>query len=98
MLGPLVLAARMGSEGLTPEMTYNHYGPRPGNGPKPAMTQVTASGAGIASWLTPAGPDAKNQPLQFEASSDSGKFSVVPLYKIFNERYSVYWKVKTRAV
>jgi len=86
MFGPLVLAARMGRGGLTPEMIYGHYGPHPDT-LAPSMPQV--SGNRIAGWLTASA----GAPLAFEAAGASGKLPVAPLNSIFNERYSVYWKV-----
>jgi uncharacterized protein len=90
MYGPLVLAARMGSDGLTPDMIYGHYGPHP---PSPAPSALQVSGSQISDWLAPS----PGTPLAFEAATASGKVPVAPLNSIFNERYSVYWKVNPRA-
>jgi DUF1680 family protein len=104
LCGPIVLAARLGSDGLTEEMQYDAA-----SGPtklatqgKPAGTAAVvlkkssqgASPAGLAreeapDWLVPV----KGQPLSFVTTGQPSVTQVVPLYRIFGERYAVYWRV-----
>jgi len=35
-----------------------------------------------------------NQPLSFRLQADGRQISLIPLYKLFGERYAVYWKVQ----
>ena len=91
LYGPLVLAAHMGGDGLTPDKIYGHYGPHPDN---PASSAPQVSGESVDAWLAPA----SGAPLAFEATTVSGKLRVAPLYTIFNQRYAVYWNTNSRTV
>jgi len=96
MYGPLVLAARLGGDGLTTAMQYD-----PDTAPAGAVnggTQVAPRGRAqgtaevslpygeepeAAHWVKPAGE------LQFAAAGTE----LVPLHQILGERYAVYWQV-----
>jgi hypothetical protein len=85
MYGPLVLAGRLGNEGLTQEMIYGRYGPRMKPGPAP---EIKSSGKNSADWMEPAGGK-----LAFRTAGQPRVTQAVPLYQIFGEKYVVYWKV-----
>ena len=103
MYGPLVLAARLGTEGLTAGMIYGGYGPRGYDDgypmptvdlrPRPHRGQTTAA-------APPAPPSdgvwfeqAESSPLyslQFRTIGRGPIHTLVPLSQIMDERYSVY--------
>lgn len=88
MFGPMVLASRLGSEGLTQKMTYGNNVPEP-SAPAPPMPRVVAKNNGIESWIS----KKQGDELAFETIGQPETMVVIPLYQLFNERYSVYWKV-----
>jgi hypothetical protein len=93
MYGPLVLAAQMGKEGLTQKMVYGDYGPdeRHKNIPMP---EVSTAANQPTSWFE----KASGGGMKFQTVGQTQTTSMIPLYKLLDERYSVYWKVNTKAV
>ena len=87
MYGPLVLAGRLGTEGLTKSMFYCESETSPKGDPIPAPA-IKTSPADPASWLKPA----PGEPLTFESTGQPRNITLIPLYKLFGERYAVYWK------
>jgi hypothetical protein len=90
MYGPLVLAARMGYDGLTTSMIYGGSGPR-GRGSTIAMPEVD----GGEIWLEKTDGD-RRYPLVFKTKGTGTSYTLVPLYKVLDERYSVYLKSNTK--
>jgi uncharacterized protein len=90
MYGPLVLAARMGYDGLTTSMIYGGSGPR-GRDTTIAMPEVDGSDI----WLEKIEGDSR-YPLTFKTKGTRTSWTLVPLYKVMDERYSVYLKNITR--
>jgi DUF1680 family protein len=88
MYGPLVLAGRLGSEGLTRQMFYPGEPTVPAGEPIPAPA-IVASTQDPLGWLKPV----SDQPLTFQTVGQSKMLSLIPLYKVFGERYAVYWKM-----
>jgi hypothetical protein len=88
MYGPLVLAARMGSVGLTHAMQYDTTGKdiHPSGDPKPAP--VLAASA-VSAVIAPTGAA-----LTFTTTSANERHELIPLYKISGERYAVYFKMQ----
>ena len=87
MYGPLVLAGRLGSKGLTQELIYGPLGPDEARViPVPS---IVASG-NSPDWVEPV----KGQNLTFQTVGQRSGTELVPFYKIFDERYTVYWKVE----
>ena len=93
MYGPLVLAGRLGAEGLTKEMFYAQFSPGPHAEPIPAPV-ITTSLKDPVGWLKPVFGD----PLTFQTAGQEKQLSLIPLYKLFGERYAVYWKMASTAV
>jgi DUF1680 family protein len=92
MYGPLVLAGRLGSENLSKAMVYIGYDTSPGG--KPVSVPVIASNSkDPLGWVKPI----SGQPLTFRTWGQGQQIALIPLYKLFGERYAVYWKVQTRA-
>jgi DUF1680 family protein len=91
MYGPLVLAARMGYDGLTTSMVYGGSGPR-GRDTSIAMPEVD----GGEIWLEKTEGD-RRYPLVFKTKGTGTSYTLVPLYKVMDERYSVYLKNNAKA-
>jgi DUF1680 family protein len=92
MYGPLVLAGRLGTEGLTPA-TLRAEPTKPRTVPNYPLEPVaapglTTPGEDLASWIKPGG-----KPGEFETIGQTRNVSLVPFNRLFDERYAVYWKV-----
>lgn len=93
MYGPLVLAARLGTAGLTPENlrappTRPRKVPEYPAEPIPVAPLVVRS-RDPASWLTPVA----GRPLEFRTRNQHNDLTLIPLNRLFDERYAVYFKV-----
>jgi uncharacterized protein len=86
MYGPLVLAGKLGAQGLDKAAIYGPEGPDA----KKAITVPSIQGSGGASWVEPV----KGERLAFRTAGQSSATRLVPLYQLFDERYTVYWKVE----
>jgi hypothetical protein len=93
MYGPLVLAGRLGAEGLTNEMLYAEWSPGPHAEPVPVPI-ITTNPKDPVGWLKPVA----GEPLTFQTVGQEKQISLIPLYKLFGERYAVYWKTASTAV
>jgi hypothetical protein len=90
MYGPLVLAVRMGYEGLSTSMVY--AGLRPNRDGDIPMPVVNASGI----WLERT-EAAQENPLVFRTKGEGIQHTMIPLCQIMDERYSVYVKNNVKA-
>lgn len=90
MYGPLVLAGRLGDEGLNHSDTYIGYNTSPGG--KPMIAPEIETGAESASGWVQA---VSNSTLAFETAGQKQPTPLVPLYKLHGEQYVVYWKVNS---
>ena len=96
MYGPLVLAARLGTAGLTAENL--RAGPTlPRKVPEYAaepigIAPIVARSRDPSSWLRPVAGRA----LEFSTIGQESDLTLVPLNRIFDERYAVYFNVVTR--
>jgi DUF1680 family protein len=88
MYGPLVLAGRLGAQGLSREMTYGGYDCELKGSPV-AVGDVAGDPDDVGSWIErmPGGR------LTFSTRGQSRPTSLIPLNRIAAERYAVYWKV-----
>jgi len=92
MYGPLVLAGRLGTEGLTPETlraepTKPRAVPEYRLGPVPAPA-FRAAGGDPSAWVKPTG-----NPLEFRTVGQERDVTLVPFHSLFDERYAIYWRV-----
>ena len=96
MYGPLVLAGRMGTAGLsaanlragpTPPTRVPEYNQEPVSPPT-----FVVPGDDPAQWVRPTG-----QPLEFRTIGQSPDVTLVPFWRVFDERYGIYWRVNRRA-
>ena len=104
MYGPLVLAARLGTEGLTTGMIYGGEGPRGYDDgyPMPTVDLRPRAHRDEESQAVPAQPTMEDAvwverveatpqyPLAFRTKGRGPSHSLVPLSQIMDERYSVY--------
>ncbi len=89
MYGPLVLAGRLGTEGLTPaniraEPTKPRMVPELKDKPVAAPT-LTAAPGGPGGWIKQDG-----RTLVFH----TGGVELIPFNRLIDERYAIYWRVK----
>jgi hypothetical protein len=101
MYGPLVLAALLGTDGLTTSMIYGGSGPF-GNDDGSPMPEIDLRppmhhGAGAPPPPPPAdavwaerGEPSRRYPLVFHTKGRGPTHTLVPLNQIMDERYSVY--------
>jgi uncharacterized protein len=100
LYGPIVLAGRLGTEGLTEAMQYD-----PDHGPTQlSLPHAEAKGSAnvtaksveeirAAAWVE----RVKDQPLTFQTVGQKNATILIPLNPIFGERYAVYWRTSTRS-
>ena len=88
MYGPLVLAGRLGAEGLTEAMQEGGMSAEI-KGTPAAVDDIVADPAGPP-WAEPV----PGQPLTFRATGQKKDVTLVPLHAIHGERYAVYWSVR----
>jgi DUF1680 family protein len=93
MYGPLVLAGKLGGEGLTQEMTYtteNWY-----RFPRDQIAQApmfVVDSDHLNDWIKPV----EGEPLTFRTEGQTRDVTLVPYHRLFGERYAVYWRVYKR--
>jgi DUF1680 family protein len=88
MIGPIVLAGRLGKTGLTPS-TLRAEPTKPRTVPEYKLDPVPAPALRDGSLA------AGSRPLEFRAAGvDGHEMPLVPLNAIFDERYAVYWKTQ----
>jgi DUF1680 family protein len=87
MYGPLVLAGRLGDNGLTKEMQYAGYNTAPRGRGIPAP-EITLKEPGKLDWVE----KEAGQPLSFHLVGQSSPTELQPFYQVAGERYVVYWK------
>ncbi|HEY1579231.1 MAG TPA: glycoside hydrolase family 127 protein [Terracidiphilus sp.] len=102
MYGPLVLAARLGTEGLTTTMIYGGEGPREDGYPMPEVDTRPRPHRNAGGEPAPSPPPPADEvwferaeatplyPLQFRTRGRGPIHTLVPLSLITDERYSVY--------
>ena len=93
MVGPLVLAARLGGQGLTDDMVYTRE-----NWYTFPVEQIAKTAPLLTdmddpcSILEPSG----DEPLAFRTTGQEAELTFVPYHKLFGQRYAVYWHVYRR--
>ena len=91
MYGPFVLAGDLGREGLTEGMRRGGDNP-PEMAAPPAAPEFVAGSRDPRSWIEPAG----KMPITFRTKEQSRDITMVPLSRIIDQRYGVYWRVKPK--
>ncbi len=93
MYGPMVLAGKLGTDGLTKD-TLRAPPTKPRMVPEytlPAVQVPSFKGPAddLASWVRPVA----GQGLTFRTAGQAQDVTLVPFHAIFDERYAIYWKV-----
>jgi hypothetical protein len=96
--GPLVLAARMGRDGLSRDMIDAGQGPDMGRLPALSMPSFEAPAETgrekeAVSWVKKTG----DGELCFQTAGQAKETKLKPLYQVMDERYSVYWQKARKA-
>ena len=94
MYGPLVLVGRMGTEGITAENrraepTKPRTVPEFKDPAPPPAPRIRGALDDVTSGVTPVAGKA----LEFTTKGQPTAMTLVPLYRLFDERYVVYWTV-----
>jgi DUF1680 family protein len=97
MYGPLVLAGRMGTAGITnenrrAEPTKPRTVPEFKDPAPPPTPEIRAASDDVTSWVEAV--PGKN--LEFRTKGQPSSMALAPLYRVFDERYVVYWNVGNR--
>ena len=94
LYGPLVLAGRLGTAGLTPatlraEPTKPRTVPEYKAEPVPAPA-LRGRSDNLEEWIKPV----PGRSLEFCTAGQAQDVTLVPLSTVFDERYAVYWRVR----
>jgi hypothetical protein len=94
MYGPLVLAGRLGTAGLTKETlraaptkprTVPEYTGEPASAPT-----IVARSSDPATWVK----RVSSRSLEFRTIGQTADLTLIPLNEILDERYAVYWNLR----
>jgi uncharacterized protein len=88
LYGPLVLAGQLGSEGLRTEDIVGPLGPELEHHPMKVPDLHAPAGD-----LTRSVQPVKGNRLAFETAGQDRNITLVPLNTVFDQRYSIYWRV-----
>ncbi len=89
--GPLVLAAELGRAGLSQDMIDNNQGPDMER--LPALPMPTFEETQEGFWVR----QDEDGELSFTTVGQASATKLRPLYRVLDERYSVYWQRKQKA-
>jgi hypothetical protein len=97
LYGPIVLAGDLGKEGLTEELRYGPNAPPVFRLPSIAVPVFIGDVKDVLSHIKPA--PASGKPLNFQTVGlgQPQDVRLIPLYKAFDQRYTVYWKALSPA-
>ena len=91
MYGPLVLIGRLGTAGLTPA-TLRAEPTKPRTVPEFKLDPVPVPALHASDSNVPVAP-VPGRELEFRSTGPGEPVTLVPFYRLFDERYAVYWKV-----
>ncbi len=93
LYGPVVLAGRLGTEGMTGKMPYAGDQLQYQKLPVPPVPVLVTNNQPVSDWVKPVA----DQPLTFKTSGvgQPADVELVPFYQLGPERYSLYWKTMT---
>jgi len=97
MYGPVVLAGELGTENLDPKRLYCDDKILHGGFPSIAVPELVGDRNALDKWIQLAG--AKDKPLEFRTVGAGRPEDVTlsPFYRLFDQRYCVYWRFRTTA-
>jgi DUF1680 family protein len=87
LYGPIVLAGQLGPVNLPEDKIFGPYGPE---GDPIAVPKLAVKDADPSTWIKPVA----GKPLTFrtEGVGVPADVTLVPFYKLFDQRYTVYWE------
>jgi uncharacterized protein len=88
LYGPLVLAADLGSGGVTDANSIRALGPALRQAPALQIPEFKAAGD-LSSWIKSSG----GAPLSFRTSGQTKDVTLAPFNTLVGKRYSMYWQV-----
>jgi DUF1680 family protein len=91
LYGPIVLAGQLGTEGLTASKTSGPYGPEGPEGAPVAVPKFRVPGNDQNAWIKPVA--GKSLTFQTAGAGQPKDVTLIPFYKLFGERYSIYWAI-----
>jgi DUF1680 family protein len=95
MYGPLVLAGKLGTEGITAaNLRAGPTAPRTVPEYEKTLAPITvptfvARSDDPSTWIKPVA----GKPLEFRTVGQATDVTLVPLHTLFDERYAVYWRM-----
>jgi hypothetical protein len=93
MYGPIVLAAKLGTNDFTKDMQFSNDQRAKHNGPSIDAPCFIASGKPVGDWVKPV--SGKNLTWRTEGVGKPNDVTLIPFYKLFDERYTVYMRLHT---
>jgi DUF1680 family protein len=95
LYGPLVLAGELGTESLDPQRIYSDDKYLHGGFSVIAVPELFGDPNALDKWIQQV--SAKEKPLTFRTAGAGRPEDVTfsPFYRLFNQRYSVYWRLRT---
>ena len=86
LYGPIVLAGEMGPVNMPDDKVFGSYGP---SGDPVAVPKLAVKSADPSTWIKPV----PGKPLTFRTENVGvpTDITLVPFYKLFGQRYTVYW-------
>jgi hypothetical protein len=95
MYGPMVLVGDLGTEGLDTVKRYGPSAPQMGRVKTPVIPAFVGSASDVTTKIA---PDA-GRAMQFRTRglAQPNDVTLVPLYRIVDQRYNVYWNLLTPA-
>lgn len=91
LYGPIVLAGELGAEGLTREMQYGGLDGRHTLAGDPVPAPEFEAVRGLSFWIKPV----PGRPATFRTVDQARNVTLVPLNRLFGQRYAVYWRVRS---
>jgi uncharacterized protein len=92
--GPIVLAGKMGTEGIISPAPYAPVDPHDFNNfkiPSDVISTLYTHGKSVSKWLNPV----EGQSLVFKTSDVAEReITMIPYYQLHGERYVLYWDLK----
>jgi len=97
MYGPLVLAGELGTQNLDPKQIYSEDKFLHGGFSAIAVPELFGDKNAIDKWIQPV--SGKDRPLTFriEGAGRPDDVTLSPFYRLFNQRYCVYWRFRAAA-
>lgn len=95
MYGPLVMAGEFGSEGLTKDLQIRPNQGFPDVLPPIIPPDIVNDSPRLEDWIKPV--DGKTLTFRTSGAGHPNDVTLIPFYKLFGERYSIYWWKYTNA-